>query len=72
MKELMIRLKADMPSFFVKLQKIALSCSIVGTAVVAASTQMPDLHIPGIISTVANYMIWCGLVAAGVAQTTKK
>jgi len=72
MKEIITRLKAEMPPFFKELQKFAIGIAGLGTAILAANSQMPDLHIPQVVNQLAGYMIWGGLVATGVAQLTKK
>lgn len=69
--ELILRWKAEVPSFWVKIRNFALWASGISTAVFQANASM-NLELSSIIVDACKYIIVAGLVAAGCAQTTKK
>lgn len=67
MKEIFIRLTNESPSFFKRLQAIAITVGAVGTAIVTIPASVVVL--PAAVTTLGGYLMACGIVAAAIAKT---
>lgn len=65
------RWKSEMPDFFKKMQKLALSIGASAIAVQVANTTL-DLSFPSWFLSLVSYVIAACVAIAGTAQLTKK
>lgn len=70
MKTLISRLKAPTPGWFKTIINLALTLAGVGTSIQVALQS--GLHIPNFLTTLANYFIVGGMIAASIAKTAKE
>lgn len=70
-KELSTRWKAESPSFFKKLRTFGVSLMAAGGSVVVPAN-VPGLHIPPFLTTIATYAITIGFTIGFVSQLTCK
>ena len=74
MNELLKRLTSESPTFFKKVQALAITIGAIGGGILAAPVTLSGMGIvivlPAILSTIATHMVAVGVVAAFVAKTT--
>ncbi len=68
MKEIIIRLTNETPSFFKKIIALGLTIGGVGAAILALPTSI--IILPEIVTTIAGYMVASGVIAASLAKLT--
>jgi hypothetical protein len=67
MKELVERAKKPTPRFFKKLRSLGLVAAAVGGAILTA-----PVALPGILTSIAGYLVATGSVVSAVSQVTKE
>lgn len=73
MKEIITRLTNESPTFFKRIQAIAITIGAAGGAILGLPIALSPLGVvfvlPATLSTAAGYMVACGIVAAAIAKT---